>query len=127
MLRLVRKSPGLEVSSRPSGVAGKSVSVPCPATQKYNFAMSRELADGLAVTAMAVRMEVSIHAMAGYFALCRQRARRPPRLEREVDLQGSTLKKENYRVTYGFTELREKPAGRGRDGRGSTNQNVAGM
>ena len=30
------------------------------------------------------------------------------------------LKKENYRVTYGFTDLRGKPAGRGRDGRGST-------
>ena len=37
------------------------------------------------------------------------------------------LKKENYRVTYGFTDLRGKPAGRGRDGRGSLNQNVAGM
>ena len=36
------------------------------------------------------------------------------------------LKKENYRVTYGFTELRGKPAGRGRDGRGSRNQVVAG-
>ena len=36
------------------------------------------------------------------------------------------LKKENYRVTYGFTESRGKPAGRGRDGRGSINQNVAG-
>ena len=45
--------------------------------------MSRELADGLAVTAMTVRMEVSIHATAGSFALSRQRARRPPRLERE--------------------------------------------
>ena len=53
--------------------------------------MSRELADGLAATAMVVRMEVSIHATAGSFALSRQRARRPPRLEREVDLQGSTL------------------------------------
>ena len=76
----------LEVSTRPLGVAGKSVSAPCPATQKYDFAMSRELADGLAVTAMAVRMEVSIHATAGSFALSRQRARRPPRLEREFDL-----------------------------------------
>ena len=45
--------------------------------------MSRELADGLAVTAMTVRMEVSIHATAGSFALSRQRTRRPPRLERE--------------------------------------------
>ena len=45
--------------------------------------MSREVADGLAVTAMTVRMEVSIHATAGSFALSRQRARRPPRLERE--------------------------------------------
>ena len=53
------------------------------ATQKYDFAMSRELADGLAVTAMTVRMEVSIHATAGSFALSRQRARRAPRLERE--------------------------------------------
>ena len=49
--------------------------------------MSRELADGLAVTAMAVRMEVSIHATAGSFALSRQRARRPPRLEREFGIQ----------------------------------------
>ena len=78
----------LEVSSRPSGVAGKSVSAPCPATQKYDFAMSRELADGLAVTAMTVRMEVSIHATAGSFALSRQRARRPPRLEREFTSDG---------------------------------------
>ena len=53
--------------------------------------MSRELADGLAVTAMTVRMEVSIHAMAGSFALSRQRARRPPRLEREFYIQGATL------------------------------------
>ena len=37
------------------------------------------------------------------------------------------LKKENYRVTYGFTDLRGKPAGRGRDGRGPGNQNVAGL
>ena len=36
------------------------------------------------------------------------------------------IKKENYRVTYGFTELRGKPAGRGRDGRASRNQVVAG-
>ena len=36
------------------------------------------------------------------------------------------LKKENYRVTYGFTELRGKPAGRGRDGRASGNQVTAG-
>ena len=36
------------------------------------------------------------------------------------------LKKENYRVTYGFTELRGKLAGRGRDGRGPGNQVVAG-
>ena len=36
------------------------------------------------------------------------------------------LKKENYRVTYGFTELRGKPAGRGRDGHGPQNQVVAG-
>ena len=36
------------------------------------------------------------------------------------------LKKENYRVTYGFTELRGKPAGRGRDGRAPRNQVVAG-
>ena len=42
-------------------------------------AMSRELA----VTAMAVRMEVSMHATAGSFALSRQRARHPPRLEQE--------------------------------------------
>ena len=49
--------------------------------------MSRELADGLAVTAMTVRMEVSIHAMAGSFALSRQRARRPPRLESGSALQ----------------------------------------
>ena len=48
--------------------------------------MSRELADGLAVTAMTVRMEVSIHATAGSFALSRQRARRPPRLEREFHM-----------------------------------------
>ena len=48
------------------------------ATQKYDFAMSRELADGLAVTAMTVRMEVSIHATAGSFALSRQRAGRVP-------------------------------------------------
>ena len=50
--------------------------------------MSRELADGLAVTAMTVRMEVSIHATAGSFALSRQRARRPPRLEREFHIHG---------------------------------------
>ena len=50
--------------------------------------MSRELADGLAVTAMTVRMEVSIHATAGSFALSRQRARRPPRLEREFQNRG---------------------------------------
>ena len=37
------------------------------------------------------------------------------------------LKKENYRVTYGFTELRGKPAGRGRDGRAPRNQVVAGF
>jgi hypothetical protein len=37
------------------------------------------------------------------------------------------LKKENYRVTYGFTDLRGKPARRGRDGRGPLNQNVAGL
>jgi hypothetical protein len=37
------------------------------------------------------------------------------------------LKKENYRVTYGFTELKGKPAGRGRDGRASWNQVVAGI
>ena len=86
----------LEVSSRPSGVAGKSVSAPCPATQKYDFAMSRGLADGLAVTAMAVRMEVSIHATAGSFALSRQRARRPPRLE---PLSGSSISL-GYRVPY---------------------------
>ena len=66
----------------------ESVSAPCPATQEYDFAMSRELADGLAVTAMAVRMEVSIHATAGSFALSRQRARRPPRLEREFQNRG---------------------------------------
>ena len=50
--------------------------------------MSRELADGLAVTAMTVRMEVSIHATAGSFALRRQRARRPPRLERKFTSNG---------------------------------------
>ena len=50
--------------------------------------MSRKLADGLAVTAMAVRMEASIHATAGSFALSRQRARRPPRLEREITSDG---------------------------------------
>jgi hypothetical protein len=65
----------------------RGVSAPCPATQKYDFAMSRELADGLAVTAMAVRMEVSMHATAGSFALSRQCARRPPRLEREFGIQ----------------------------------------
>ena len=54
--------------------------------------MSRELADGLAVTAMTVRMEVSIHATAGSFALSRQRARRPPRLEREFQNSGLYLK-----------------------------------
>ena len=53
--------------------------------------MSRELADGLAVTAMAVRMEVSIHATAGAFALSRQRARRPPRLRAGVPKPWSTL------------------------------------
>ena len=78
----------LEVSSRPSGVAGKSVSAPCQATQKYDFAMSKKIADGLAVTAMTVRMEVSMHATAGSFALNRQRARRPPRLEREFHIHG---------------------------------------
>ena len=50
--------------------------------------MSRELADGLTVTAMAVRMKVFIHATAGSFALSRQRARRPPRLEREFTSEG---------------------------------------
>ena len=42
----------------------------------------------LAVTDMTVRMEVSIHATAGSFALSRQRARRPPRLEREFQNRG---------------------------------------
>ena len=31
-----------------------------------------------------------------------------------------------YERVYGFTDLRGKPAGRGRDGRGSRNQVVAG-
>ena len=62
--------------------------------------MSRELADGLAVTAMTVRMEVSIHATAGSFALSRQRARRPPRLEREFYIQGSTLIKSGGHVVF---------------------------
>ena len=53
--------------------------------------MSRELADGLAVTAMTVRMEVSIHATAGSFALSRQRARRPPRLKRGFTSEGLTM------------------------------------
>ena len=35
--------------------------------------------------------------------------------------------KGKYSVTYGFTELRGKPAGRGRDGRASRNQVVAAL
>ena len=36
----------------PARVAGKGVWAPCPDTKKYDFAMSSELADGLAVTAV---------------------------------------------------------------------------
>ena len=41
---------------------------------------------------MTVRMEISTHATAGSFALSRQRARRPPRLEQEFSTLGSTLR-----------------------------------
>ena len=66
------------------------LSAPClqPRRSIRLRAMSRELADGLAATAMTVGMEVSIHATADSFALSRQRARRPPRLEREFTSEG---------------------------------------
>ena len=38
---------------------------------------------------------------------------------------GTSKTKENERF-YGFTEFRGKPAGRGREGRGSLNQDIAG-
>ena len=38
----------------------------------------------------------------------------------------SSKNEEKKKRFYGFTDLRGKPAGRGRDGRGSRNQNIAG-
>ena len=42
-----------------------------------------------------------------------------------LGVQGTSKMKENERF-YGFTEFRGKPAGRGREGRGSLNQYIAG-
>jgi hypothetical protein len=77
----------LEVSYPPARVAGKSVWAPCPDTKKYNFAMSSELADGFAVTAVIVRIKVSVEANEESFALSSQRAGRAQRAEREFGIQ----------------------------------------
>jgi hypothetical protein len=76
----------MEVSYPPARVAGKSVWAPCPDTKKYDFAMSSELADGLAVTAVIVRIKVSVEANDESFALSRQRAGRAQCAERELGL-----------------------------------------
>ena len=76
----------LEVSYPPARVAGKSVWAPCPDTKKYDFAMSSELADGLAVTAVIVRIKVSVEANDESSALSRQRAGRAQRAERVYKL-----------------------------------------
>ena len=49
--------------------------------------MSSELADGLAVTAVIVRIKVSVEATDESFALSRQRAGHTQRAEREFDIQ----------------------------------------
>ena len=74
------------MSYPPARVAGKSVWAPCPDTKKYDFAMSSELADGLAVTTVGVRIKVSVEANDESFALSRQRAGRTQRAERELGL-----------------------------------------
>ena len=55
--------------------------------KKYDFAMSGELADGLAVTAVIVRIKVSVEANDESFALSRQRTGRAQRAEREFGIQ----------------------------------------